>query len=99
MSLAQHGAVPYTAQKTVTTSATLIVAAPADQRTRSGAVGFWIKAPATNSAAIYVGGSDLTTSNGFIMSAGDVQYFPGGDPSVMYCIVASGTQTLCVLYA
>jgi len=99
MSLAQHGAVPYTAQKTVGTSAAVIVAVPADQRTRSGAVGFWVKAPATNSAAIYIGGSNVTTSNGFIMSAGDTQYFPGGDPSVMYAIVVSGTQTLCVLYA
>lgn len=99
MSLAQHGAIPYAAQKTVTTTASLIVAVPADQRTRSGAVGFWVKAPATNSAAVYIGGTDVTTSNGFIMSAGDTQYFPGGDPSVMYCIVASGTQTLCVLYA
>lgn len=99
MSIAQHGAVPYTAQKTVTTSATLIVAAPADQRTRSGAVGLWVKAPASNTAAVYVGGSGVTTSTGFIISPGDVQYLPFGDPSVLYCIVAASTETLCVLWA
>lgn len=99
MSLAQHGAVPYTAQKTVTTSATLIVAVPADQRTRSGSVGLWVKAPASNTAAVYIGGSTVSTSTGFIISPGDVQYLPFGDPSVLYCRVASGTETLCVLWA
>lgn len=48
---------------------------------------------------VYLGGSDVTTGNGFQLDAGDTLYLDlhGGEGETLYGRVATGTETLHVL--
>lgn len=46
---------------------------------------------------IYLGGPNLTTSNGYKLDNGDKLTVPVGDHEALYAVAASGTHTLAVL--
>jgi hypothetical protein len=79
---------PITAQKTVTSTATLLVTANrADQLVYLH----------SSSGTIYLGNSDVTTSTGYRMDNGDKLSMQLSDNESLYGIVASGTATMMVL--
>ena len=79
---------PNTAQKTVTSTATLLVTANrADQLVYLH----------SSSGTIYLGNSDVTTSTGYRMDNGDKLSMQLSDNESLYGIVASGTATMMVL--
>jgi hypothetical protein len=79
---------PITAQKTVTSTATLLVTANrADQLVYLH----------SSSGTIYLGNSDVTTSTGYRMDNGDKLSMQLSDNESLYGIVTSGTATMMVL--
>jgi hypothetical protein len=77
-------------QTSVTTTATLLVAASTVNRD--------IRIHAVSNTAIYLGGSTVTTSNGFLFEKDDgylTVTIPAGE--TLYAIVATGTETVTVL--
>jgi hypothetical protein len=58
--------VPLTGQLAVTASAQPLAAAPVP------CVAFTIKAPSSNGHSVYLGASNVSASNGFVLSPGDV---------------------------
>lgn len=80
---------PTSKQITITTTPTVIV--PANIADQTALL------HATNDA-LYVGGSDLTTSNGYLVDSKDKLTIPVGDHEGLYGVVASGTTTVSVLY-
>lgn len=97
MSYAAFGAVPKTVQKTASSTAGTLVAADGTKPSRSGS-GILLRAPSGNSATVFVGGSDVTTSNGYGLEAGKELWLPIDDPSKVFVVVATGTQPVHVLY-
>jgi hypothetical protein len=86
---------PTSAQVTVTTTATLLVAANIMDQTVilhniSGGGG-------GGGSTVYLGDSNVTTANGFAFSNNSTLTVPVGDHEGLYGIVASGTQTVGVL--
>jgi hypothetical protein len=79
---------PTSAQVTVTTTATLLVAASTFDQT------VWIH---NSGGALYIGGSNVTTANGYKLDTDDKMELPVGDNEGLYGIVASGTTTVFVL--
>ena len=79
---------PSTAQKTVTTAATLLVAANRGDQ---------IVNLHNSGGALYIGDATVTTLTGFKMDTGDKLEIPLGDNEALYGIVASGTSTVCVM--
>ena len=80
---------PTSAQVTVTTTATIIVAASNfDQTANLHNLG---------GGAMYLGGANVTTSNGYKFDNGDKLTVTVGDHEALYAITASGTQTVAVL--
>ena len=77
-------------QTSVTTTATLLVAASTVNRE--------ICLHAASNTSIYLGGSTVTTSNGFLFEKDD-GYLTVSLPAneTLYAIVASGTETVSVL--
>jgi hypothetical protein len=49
------------------------------------------------SSAVYIGGSDLTTANGYLMDHKDKLSVLIGDHEALYAVTSSGTATLYVL--
>lgn len=47
--------------------------------------------------AIYLGGPDVTTSNGYKLDNGDKLTVPVGDHEALYAVAAGGTHTVGVL--
>lgn len=47
--------------------------------------------------AIYLGGPDVTISNGYKLDNGDKLTLPVGDYEALYAVAASGTHTVAVL--
>jgi hypothetical protein len=79
---------PNTAQKSVTTTATLLVAANrADQLVYLH----------SSSGIIYLGNSDVTTSTGYRMDNGDKLSLQLSDNEALYGITSSGTATMMVM--
>jgi hypothetical protein len=77
-------------QTSVTTTATLLVAASTVNRD--------IRIHSASNTAIYLGGSTVTTSNGFLFEKDDgylTVTIPAGE--TLYAIVATGTETVTVL--
>lgn len=70
---------------TVGTSATKLIS-----NTRGAAV---VKADAN----MYVGGDDVTTSNGWLLTAGDVFNLDLAADDALYAVVASGTATASIV--
>lgn len=79
---------PNTAQKSVTTTATLLVTANrADQSVYLH----------SSSGIIYIGNSDVTTSTGYKMDNGDKLSMQLSDNESLYGITSSGTATMMVM--
>ena len=79
---------PTSSQVTVTTTATLLVAASTFDQT------VWIH---NSGGAMYIGASNVTTANGYKLDTDDKMELPVGDNEALYGIVASGTNTVFVL--
>ena len=79
---------PTSAQVSVGTTATLLVAANFMDQT------VWLH---NTGGALYVGDSTVTTANGFKLDTGDKMELPVGDNEGLYGIVASGTNTVFIL--
>lgn len=79
---------PNTAQKSVTTTATLLVTANrADQSVYLH----------SSSGIVYVGNADVTTSTGYKMDNGDKLSMQLSDNESLYGITSSGTATMMVM--
>jgi hypothetical protein len=79
---------PKTAQKTVTTTATIVV---------SQLIGDQSVYLHSASGTLYLGGSDLTLANGYRMDNGDKLSLLLGDHEDLYAMTSSGTATLYVM--
>ena len=80
---------PTSAQISVGTTATLLVAANIMDQT------VWLHN--LGAGAVYLGGANVTTSNGYKMDNGDKMQVPVGDHEGLYGITASGTYSVAVL--
>lgn len=80
---------PTSAQVTVTTTATLLVAANIMDQT--------VALHNLGGGAVYLGNANVTTSNGYKFDNGDKLQVPVGDNEGLYAITASGTHTVAVL--
>ena len=77
------------ARKTVTTAGT------AEQLTATAEniSGLYISALSTNTGNVYIGGSDVDSTNGYILANTDTHLFiPIGDPSLLYLDVATSGE-------
>jgi hypothetical protein len=79
---------PISTQVTITTTASVIVSATSYRNIHLHNLG---------GGAIYIGGSDVTTSNGYKLDNGDSLSLIIGDVEALYGVAASGTHTLAVL--
>jgi hypothetical protein len=79
---------PTSSQVSVTTTATLLVAASTFDQT------VWIH---NSGGALYIGASNVTTATGYKLDTDDKMELPVGDNEGLYGIVASGTNTVFVL--
>jgi hypothetical protein len=57
--------------------------------------GVRIKALAANTHKVYVGDSAVTTANGFELSAGNSEFFPVNDASMLYVVSAGTGDAVC----
>jgi hypothetical protein len=80
---------PTSAQVTITTTATLLVAANIMDQT------VWLHN--LGGGAVYLGDANVTTSNGYKLDNGDKLQVPVGDHESLYGIAALGTHTIAVL--
>ena len=80
---------PTSAQVTVTTTAVII--APAANSYQN------IYLHNLGAGAIYIGGSNVTTSNGYKLDNGDKLSLIIGDREALYAIASSGTHNVGVL--
>jgi hypothetical protein len=80
---------PTSKQVTVTTTPTVLV--PANIADQTALI------HATNNN-LYIGGSDLTTANGYLVDHKDKLTIQVGDHEGLYGVVSSGTTTVSVLY-
>ena len=80
---------PTSAQVTVGTTATLLVAANIMDQT--------VLLHNLGGGAVYLGDANVTTSNGYKLDNGDKLQVPVGDHEGLYGIAASGTHTIAVL--
>lgn len=96
------GANPATLSKSVSSSSTAVALAAASTATttrRAQSAGVLIKALSTNSETVYVGGSDVTTSNGYPLAASESVSLPIDDPSRIYIVgTSSTTVTVRAIY-
>jgi hypothetical protein len=79
---------PSTSQKTVTTTAAIVVPA------QIGDQSVYLH---SSSGIIYIGGADLTTANGYRLDNGDKLTIMVGDHEALYAITSSGTANLYVM--
>lgn len=70
----------YSGQKNVTTAGTRVALAT----TQALSSGVTIKAKIGNTGSIYVGGSGVTNSNGYILAAGDTVFVEVNDLATVY---------------
>lgn len=80
---------PTSAQVSVAATATVIVAASNFDQT--------VNLHNLGGGAIYLGGSNVTTANGYKFDNGDKLTVTVGDHEALYGITATGTQTIAVL--
>ena len=79
---------PKSQQFTVTTSAQIVV--PEE-------IGDQMAYLHSASGALFIGGADLSTTNGYRLDNGDKLTLMVGDHSALYAMASSGTATLFVL--
>jgi hypothetical protein len=80
---------PTSRRVTVTTSATILV---------PESIGDQTALIHASNDALYIGGADLTTANGYLVDSKDKLTVPVGDHTALYGVVASGTTVVSVLY-
>lgn len=80
---------PSSAQVTVNTTATILVAATGFDQTA------WLHN--SGGGVVYIGGSNVTTTNGYKLDNGDKMELPVGDHEALYGVTATGTNVVCVL--
>ncbi len=59
--------------------------------------GVLVKAPSTNSATVYLGGSGVTMANGYPLDPGEAVALEVADVAAVYCVAASAGQKLRAL--
>lgn len=59
--------------------------------------GFIVKALSTNSASVFLGPSDVTTSTGLELEPGEWQPFPGAYPSDLYVVSAAAQEVRVIV--
>ena len=79
---------PTSSQVTVTTTATLLVAATGFDQT------VWVH---NSGGALYIGASNVTTANGYKLDTGDKMQLPVGDNEGLYGVTASSSHIVAVL--
>jgi hypothetical protein len=79
---------PISTHVTITTTASVIVSANSYRNINLHNLG---------GGFIYIGGSNVTTSNGYKLDNGDKLSLIIGDTEALYGVAASGTHTLAVL--
>ena len=79
---------PISTQVSITTTASVIISANSYRNIYLHNLG---------GGAIYLGGSNVTTSNGYKLDNGDKLTLIIGDVEALYGVAASGTHTLAVL--
>lgn len=79
---------PKTAQVSVTTTKTLVV---------PELIGDQSVYLHSSSGTLYIGGTDLTTANGYRLDNGDKLTIMVGDHEALYAITSSGTANLFVM--
>ena len=80
---------PSSAQVTVNTTATVLVAATGFDQTA------WLHN--SGGGVVYIGASNVTTTNGYKLDNGDKMELPVGDHEALYGVTATGTNVVCVL--
>jgi hypothetical protein len=80
---------PTSAQVVVAATATIIVPATNFDQT--------VNLHHLGGGAMYLGGSNVTTANGYKFDNGDKLTVTVGDREALYAITATGTQTIAVL--
>ena len=80
---------PTSAQVSVGTTATVLVAASIFYHS------VWLHN--SGGGIVYIGGADVTTSNGYKLDNGDKMELPVGDNEALYGVTSSGTNTVGVL--
>lgn len=80
---------PSSAQVTVSTTATVLVAQTGFDQT------VWLHN--SGGGVVYIGASDVTTTNGYKLDNGDKMELPVGDHEALYGVTATGTNVVCVL--
>ena len=80
---------PTSAQVTVTTTATLLVAANIMDQT------VWLHN--SGGGIVYIGGPNVSTVNGYKLDNGDKMQLPVGDNEGLYGITASSSHIVAVL--
>jgi hypothetical protein len=91
------GAAPKTAAKTVPTGTAERLTATNAQKRAIGN-GIEIYSLTTNTVAVYIGGSDVTTSNGRPIMPGGSISLPVDDPSKVWCISGTASQEIRILW-
>ena len=79
---------PISTQVTITSTASVIISANSYRNIYLHNLG---------GGAIYIGGSNVTTSNGYKLDNGEKLTLIIGDVEALYGVAASGTHTLAVL--
>lgn len=93
------GATPKTGTKTVPTgTAEALTSSPAGGAKRAIGNGVAVQSLTTNTVAVYIGGSDVTTSNGWCLMPGGSISIPVDDPSKIYVISGSPSQEVRFMY-
>lgn len=85
-------------QATVTGSAARLVAVPAGGGRPRANGGLAVKALAANTQTVWLGGSDVTTSLGYPLAAGESIAIACDDPSRVWALSTSGSQTVAIIY-
>jgi hypothetical protein len=80
---------PSSAQISVGTTATLLVAATAFDQS--------VYLHNSGGGIVYLGGADVTTANGYKLDNGDKLSLMVGDHEALYAVTASGTNVVAVL--
>lgn len=80
---------PSSAQVTVNSTATVLVAATAFDQS--------VNLHNSGGGIVYLGGPDVTTANGYKLDNGDKLTLMVGDHEALYGITASGTNVVAVL--
>lgn len=80
---------PMTFQQVVTPVATALASEQYHE-------GFWVKAPRTNQADIYLGGPLDSPLNGFPLSPGEVWFFHMDESDLLYVVGQNSTDRIAV---